>query len=169
MKQVSKKVVMLGDFSVGKTSLIRRFVENAFSDEYLTTIGVKISRKNIPLPEHDIVVQLLIWDIEGQTQIKAIPSHYLVGAAGGIVVADSTRPETLATLGGHIEHFRQINPAGPLLVALNKCDLQPLESEAFARMRASHAGVRRWFATSAKSGENVDMLFAELAKAVWAI
>ena len=77
-----KKIVLLGDFNVGKTSLIRRYVDNAFDDEYLTTIGVKISKKSLDDE------RLLIWDIEGATIGKPIPKHYIKGAHGAIIVAD---------------------------------------------------------------------------------
>lgn len=71
METVSKKICLIGDFGVGKTSLIRRFVENQFSDEYLSTVGVKISRKPVDIPGGS-VVQLLIWDLEGRTNLKPI-------------------------------------------------------------------------------------------------
>ena len=80
MSIIAKKICLIGDFNVGKTSLIRRFVENKFSDRYLTTIGVKISRKSITIEATEQQVNLLIWDIEGQTKEKAIPNNYLQGA-----------------------------------------------------------------------------------------
>lgn len=166
MKQLSKKVVMLGDFSVGKTSLICRYVENAFRDEYLTTIGVKISRKSVVLEARETTVQLLIWDIEGQTGIKTIPSHYLVGASGGIVVADATRPDTVASVAGHVAHFRDVNPGSPVLVAVNKTDLVPDVQTLLTQPDTGWEGVVRTLMTSAKSGEQVEALFRALAEAV---
>jgi GTPase SAR1 family protein len=84
MATVSRKIGLVGDFGVGKTSLIRQFVERQFDDRYLSSVGVKISRKFVELPtqsgqpEHDL--QLVIWDIEGQTRFKAIAPSYLQGA-----------------------------------------------------------------------------------------
>ena len=59
----SKKICLLGDFAVGKTSLVRRFVDNQFSDTYLSTIGVKISRKLLSVEENH-TLQIIIWDLE---------------------------------------------------------------------------------------------------------
>ena len=84
---------MLGDFGVGKTSLIRRFVERSFSDEYLSTVGVKISRKTVTVPELSQDIDLLIWDIEGQTKFKAVAPSYLQGAAAVIIVGDVTEQQ----------------------------------------------------------------------------
>lgn len=162
MNIVSKKIVLIGDFGVGKTSLIRRFVENAFSDEYLTTIGVKISRKRVELTELSEAVQLMIWDIEGRTDIKAIAVSYLLGAAGGIVVADLSREETLQTLDQNIEQFASLNPGAPLIIALNKSDLTGTEDDVLHRLCALPE-VTAVYVTSAKADENVETLFYELA------
>ena len=68
MSVISQKVCLIGDFAVGKTSLIRRFVDRQFKDSYLSSVGVKISRKLIELvakdPQKNINLQLLIWDVD---------------------------------------------------------------------------------------------------------
>ena len=101
MTQLSKKIVLLGDFSVGKTSLIRRFVENAFDDRYLSTIGVKISRKPVEIFTADTpaIVQLLLWDIEGKTPVKSIPKSYLLGASGAGAIGAHRTPVGLLARG----------------------------------------------------------------------
>ena len=75
MSPISKKICLVGDFGVGKTSLIRRFVDKQFSDKYLSTVGVKISRKLIELSETESQkaeeIQLIIWDIEGSNKFKS--------------------------------------------------------------------------------------------------
>ena len=99
MPIISKKICLVCDFGVGKTSLIRRFVERQFSDQYLSTVGVKIFRKNLELlgvkQQEKLNLQLLIWDLEGHTKFKAIAPTYLQGASGALIVADVTRQETL--------------------------------------------------------------------------
>ena len=74
MSIITKKICLLGDFNVGKTSLVRRFIENKFSDQYLSTVGVKISRKSVNVSTNlDIhQVNLLLWDLEGNTKFKSI-------------------------------------------------------------------------------------------------
>jgi small GTP-binding protein len=161
---------MIGDFGVGKTSLIRRFVDRAFSDQYLSTVGVKISRKVVELSEPEQVsrldLQLLIWDIEGSTKFKAIAPSYLQGSKGALIVADVTRPETMSSLSNHLKLFLTINPRAYVIVALNKADL--VESEKLAKLEEIHqfsdekrvVAVR---ATSAKLGDGVDQIFQTLA------
>lgn len=162
-KTISKKIVLIGEFAVGKTSLIRRYVENQFSDDYLTTIGVKISRKNVTVDTID--VQMLIWDIEGRTGVKTIDPLYFTGAAGAIVVADSTRQETIDSLPQIIEMFLRTNPRAPIMVALNKSDLLPSPTDG-AETKSVHANVKNIYRTSAKSGENIDRIFSDLAKVI---
>ena len=170
IKKISQKICLVGDFSVGKTSLIRRFVERQFKDEYLSTVGVKISRKHIEVlrqeKEEKYLLQLLIWDIEGQTKFKGITPSYLQGAKGAIVVADVTRAETLTHLQDHLNLFFSINPQGFGIVALNKADL--VSSAELTTLLDNHKSphltqVISTYTTSAKTGKNVDEIFQTLA------
>jgi len=155
---IRKKILLLGDFHVGKTSLIRRYVDNSFSDKYLTTIGVKISRKQIELPQD--ILDLMIWDIEGATPIKEIPKTYLHGASGAIIVGDLTRSETIDNISYHIEKFINVNPKSPYLIAHNKADLVYDECQ---KDLEKSGGI---FLTSAKDDCNVQELFITLAKRI---
>jgi len=83
---------LVGDFSVGKTSLTQKFVKNVFSEQYLTTVGVKIDTKEVK------DLKLIIWDMAGRDSLSPINVNYLVGAAAVILVADGTRKETLGAL-----------------------------------------------------------------------
>lgn len=168
MAVISQKMCLVGDFGVGKTSLIRRFVDDQFSDEYLSTVGVKISRKAVEVTLADEVqqkVQLLIWDLEGHTKFKSIAPSYLQGAKGALIVADFTRPETIDSLSNHIELFTSVNPKGSILLALNKTDLvtqnevDRLTSLAQKQERDRVFGV---YQTSAKTGKDVDTIFSNL-------
>jgi small GTP-binding protein len=167
---ISKKICLLGDFSVGKTSLIRRFVERQFSDEYLCTVGVKISQKTVELgsamqptlPR----VQLLIWDLAGNTRFKSIVPTYLHGSSGAIVVGDISRQVTLDHITNHVELFSSINPKGHIIIALNKIDL--LDEIQVARVTDNFSFQQYWqvidtYATSAKTGSAVDEVFYKLA------
>ena len=165
MSVVSKKICLIGDFNVGKTSLIRRFVEDRFSDKYLTTIGVKISRRSI-ITESSQQINLLVWDIEGHTRQKAIPTTYLQGAHGAIIVGDVTRMETLKHISDHLKLFLEINPQCKTMIALNKSDL--ISSEKLEQLaRLHHYGDREQvintYITSAKTGNYVKTMFEQLA------
>ena len=90
---VQKKICMLGGFSVGKTSLVKRYVHSVFSEAYLTTVGVKIDKKTVDLA--DRTVNLILWDLAGEDDINSFRITNLRGAAGYVLVADGTRPSTL--------------------------------------------------------------------------
>jgi small GTP-binding protein len=163
MSTIARKICLVGDFGAGKTSLISRFVDRQFSDQYLSTVGVKMSRKMVEFAP-DQSIQLLIWDIEGSTKFKSVAPSYLQGAKGAIVVGDVTRPETIENIPGHIESFTKINPQGVLVVALNKSDLVDTErlEQLLGYVQDYPACVLNLFPTSAKSGDNVDQLFRTL-------
>ncbi len=162
MAIISKKICMVGDFGVGKTSLIRRFVDRQFNDQYLSTVGVKISRKLI----ESVNLQMLIWDIEGHTKFKGIAPSYLQGASGALIVADVSRIETIERIPEHVQLFLSINPKGSLIVALNKSDL--IDEEKLTRLvqmveLQKLDRVSKIYQTSAKTGTYVDEIFEELA------
>ena len=165
---ISKKICLVGDFNVGKTSLIRRFVDRQFSDQYLSTVGVKISRKIVELEEvaekKNLSVQLLIWDLEGSTKFKAIAPTYLQGSKGAIIVGDLTRPETFEHIQDHIQLFSSINPKGQIVIALNKFDLvdQAKLEKFIASYQPSCQQVTAIYSTSAKTGKDVDAIFQTL-------
>ena len=172
MSNISQKICTIGDFAVGKTSLIRRFVESKFSDDYLSTVGVKISRKIIDLhadkSKKQIELQFLIWDIEGKTKFKGIAPSYLQGAKGAIVVVDVTRQETISNLPEHIDLFFSVNPKNTkIIVAFNKSDtLKPekLINIIEKNRVAKDERIIATYATSAKTGKNVDDMFYKLAE-----
>lgn len=168
MVTVSKKICMVGDFGVGKTSLIRRFVDREFSDRYLSTVGVKISRKVIPLTSTADIdeLKLLIWDLEGQTKFKAITPTYLQGSSGVLVVADVTRPETISHIEDHLQLFFGVNPQGWVAIALNKTDLLDSDEKTYLQtsLKFERPHILGPYLTSAKTGDNVDEIFTELAK-----
>lgn len=162
MPPISKKICMVGDFGVGKTSLIRRFVDRQFSDQYLSTVGVKISKKLI----ESVNLQLLIWDLEGHTKFKGITPSYLQGASGAIVVADVSRIETIERIPEHLQLFCSVNPKSSVVIALNKIDL--VDEEKLARL-TQEVQLNDWervsglYQTSAKTGAYVDEIFEKLA------
>jgi small GTP-binding protein len=167
---ISKKICLLGDFSVGKTSLIRRFVERQFSDRYLSTIGVKISQKTLecqrPDRQEQVKVHMLIWDLEGNTKFKSITPMHLQGASSAVIVADVTRHVTLDHVSDHIQCFLSVNPKGAVIIALNKADLideDRLVDIVDLLSVKTHNSVIATYSTSAKTGYHVDLIFNQLA------
>jgi len=153
---IRKKILLLGDFSVGKTSLVRRYVDGAFDDKYLTTIGVKISKKLCTIG--DVECELLIWDVEGSTPSKKISLGYYRGASGAILVTDVTRRDTIDNLYEHKDVFLSENPNAAYVVAYNKADM--LSEIAKDRIELDE----NTFLTSAKDDSQVEELFIQLMK-----
>lgn len=156
-----KKICLLGDFAVGKTSLIRRFVEERFDEKYLTTIGVMVSRKKVKLSAS--TMHLLIWDLAGGRDFSQ--SGYLTGLAGALLVCDLTRAETLAAYRLYTTQVRQVNPNAHIILLANKSDLTSTRSLLDEQLLpvAQEVGAPLLM-TSAKTGDHVDQAFMMLAK-----
>jgi small GTP-binding protein len=155
-----KKVCMVGSFAVGKTSLVRRFVQGFFADTYLTTVGVKLDNKTVRAGEKD--VKLVLWDLSGDDAFQKIQWTYLRGAAGYLLVADGTRAATLAKAETLEQEMRQEFGAVPFVFLINKSDrlaeweLEPGWQDGLV--------ARGWdvLHTSAKTGEGVEEAFGKL-------
>jgi small GTP-binding protein len=156
---ISKKVILTGSFGVGKTSLFNRFIYQQFDDKYITTIGVKINKKEIKIGEED--VSLILWDIAGEVSQEKVPMSYFLGTSGIVYVMDLSRPMTFRNMKADIEFLKAQLPDCTLMVVGNKRDLvteaQMTEIEAVLSEKLD-------FVTSAKTGENVEALFVELGK-----
>jgi small GTP-binding protein len=159
---LQKKVCMLGAFGVGKTTLVRRYVESIFSDAYLTTVGVKIDKKTVTVGTGPVT--LLLWDIAGEDSTALIRMSYVRGAAGYLLVADGTRAETLDVASSIQARITAEIGRVPFMLLLNKADLQ--ESWDIAREPVESLQSAGWavLRTSAKTGEGVEEAFQELAK-----
>lgn len=167
MTTISKKVCLLGDFAVGKTSLVRRFVYNRFDDKYISTIGVKVSRKTITLPQAGQMIELamMLWDLAGSEEFTPMRASYLRGASGAILVCDLTRPSTLDSLQTYAADLRSVNPASQLILAANKADLVDQHRLAPAQLEQAAAQLNlHYYLTSAKTGDEVETLFRRLAR-----
>jgi len=161
MSATSHKLCMLGDFGVGKTSLVARFVRSTFSEKYLTTVGVKVDTKEIAL-DGRAPCKLVIWDIAGRSTLDALNMTYLRGASALLLVADGTRERSLHSALNLLMQSRTLLPDASAALAVNKLDLV----EQWEVAPASLAELRRTlpvYETSARSGEGVEAVFAEIA------
>ncbi len=163
LRDILKKVVLLGDGGVGKTSLIARYVVNKFDDKYIATIGTKVSRKDIQIVKPNLIINLriMIWDILGQKEYSKIRSASLSGAQGLILVGDLSRPETIKSLQEFWLKEVQAQVGGiPTVVVGNKVDLADKSSMTAAVVEAMGETLGYpTLLTSAKTGANVEEIF----------
>ena len=166
---IKKKVCLVGDGEVGKTSLIRRFVTDSYDDAYITTVGTKVSKKESLVQSSggmNARLDMAIWDIMGQQGFRSLlKQSYFYGSSGIIVVFDLTRRETFDAIENWMADVREVvGDKPPVIFFGNKCDLpeRALEEQEMEDMAASYGGPLYY--TSAKTGEFVDDAFMELAK-----
>ncbi|MGB5336739.1 MAG: Rab family GTPase [Woeseiaceae bacterium] len=163
MTPVTSKVCVVGDFAVGKTSVVERFVTNHFSDKYLSTVGVKIDTKEIEFAERGIAHKLVIWDVAGADRFGDVEFSYLRGASGFIYVADGTRSLTLKSVEQlHTQITEKYGPA-PSVLLVNKSDLVADWSISDTRFDELADNFARAYRSSAKTGDEVDQAFKRLA------
>ncbi len=167
-KRYIKKVALVGDSAVGKTSLIRRFVVDVFDDKYIATIGTKVSKRDFEykLPDKTIYLTLMMWDILGQKDYKKMRAQGLSGSHGIILVADLSRPETVKSIEEFWlpeiwENVDQI----PIVFVGNKSDLVRPDSQMVLELKkiASKNEMPAILA-SAKTGDNVENSFRKIGE-----
>ena len=159
---IQKKICMLASFAVGKTSLIRRFVESIYSDAYHTTVGVKVDKKVIRYNNSDIT--LVLWDLYGEDEFQKMRCSYLRGTAGYLLVADGTRRNTLEKAFQLQQRVREELGEIPFIFVINKADL--VQDWELDPAMESQLTARNWtiLRCSAKTGENVEAAFSQLTR-----
>jgi hypothetical protein len=155
---------MLGSFAVGKTSLVRRFVETLFSDTYQTTVGVKVDKKVVDV--HGQPVTLVLWDIQGVEEAEPLRRSYLRGAHGYLVVCDGTRGETLAQCLEIADKAKVSIGDVPSLLLVNKADLKDQWEIPLQVLEGLRGKGWQILETSAKDGQNVEEAFQMLASSM---
>ncbi len=161
--KLSKKVVLLGHFGVGKTSLFRRFIDNEFSEEYKVTLGVQIKKKVVVLPDGR-ELSMIIWDTEGHSDsVQDTRKSYLLGSHAFIYVFDLTREDTYMNLNQDLEYLKKTYTKVTAKIIGNKLDLVN-EKEVTSRLKEQEIPFD--CLTSAKTNKNVQNFFLDLAKEI---
>ena len=161
---IQKKIALLGASGVGKTSLVRRFVASMFDEKYLTTIGVKVDKKAVRVGAEDVT--LMIWDVAGTEEHFSVPSAYVKGASGYLLVADGTRIDTFEAATAIVEQMdRDLGPL-PFVFVVNKKDLVDAWQADAGRLDALRPRSVAVLTSSAKTGEGVEEAFQQLANAI---
>lgn len=173
MREIKRNIILLGDGAVGKTSLIRRFVLDQFTDNYISTIGTKVTKKELEVDSNGskVLVILMIWDVIGQKDYGLTQSLSMRNIAGAILVSDLTRKETLDSLQEYwIPKIKASRGNIPMVLLGNKADLESErqygldEIKKVAKQEKEITG--QSFLTSAKTGDNIEIVFELLAKAI---
>jgi len=158
------KITLLGEKNVGKTSLVYRFIENKFRENYKATLGVNLLKKDMSINGG---VSAQIWDLGGQESFRSLRKLYLEGANGGLVIFDLTDRDSFDNLNEWIESFKNARGEQPLLLIGNKSDLKnqikikDKEAEQYANNNNMDLII-----TSAKTGQNVEEAFINLTKRI---
>ncbi len=160
------KIILVGSGGVGKTSLVRKYVEKAFTENYLPTIGANVMEKDISITYSGVacLVKLTIWDIAAQDTFKRMRPTFYAGATGAFLVADLSRPESFDELLDWNKELSTIIPNISKLLLANKSDLEPRISEEQLQEIGRKINPIEFLKTSAMNGENVNKAFKTLTK-----
>lgn len=159
MREISKKIILVGNVNVGKTSLVAQYVHKRFSENYFSTIGVRIEKKQVELK--DTLLTMIIWDLAGETTQQNTPQSYFLGTLGIIYVLDISSPSSFLNAHNDLDFLRNKMPNVPILIAANKCDL--LSDEALNK-HLNMLPFKVNMVTSAKKAYHVEDLFLMLAE-----
>lgn len=161
---------MAGTYSVGKTSIIVRFCDDSFSDEYNQTIGAnfyikEINAQNIESSENSL--KLFVWDICGQIDKLLVTGYYFQGAAGAIIVFDLTKKKTFEDIDFWVNKIKNLSGDIPIIIVGNKIDLEAQREvpKALAEEKARQINAE-YFESSAKANDNVAIIFNALSKSI---
>ena len=163
------KVLILGDSFVGKTNMLKRFLNDEFDMNTKETVGVEFGSKNFILGEKKDIIKAQIWDTAGQERYRSVTKAYYKGAKGALLVYDITRKSTFENIDNWLIDLRT-NADKDILILLigNKSDLSDKReiSEEEARTKAEQYNIA-FLETSAKSGDNIDKAFTQLIEQVY--
>ena len=156
------KIVVVGDCAVGKSNILSRYINNQFSKESKSTIGVELSSKCFKIDNK--VIKINIWDTAGQERFTSITSAYYKGAKGALIVYDITRQYTFDNIDKWLRELRlKINVDIKVFVLGNKSDLSLLRQVDYedAKRKAEKLKVKL-YETSALDSKNINEAFKSL-------
>eukprot|EP01100_Stratorugosa_tubuloviscum_P004229 TRINITY_DN2050_c0_g1_i1.p1 TRINITY_DN2050_c0_g1~~TRINITY_DN2050_c0_g1_i1.p1 ORF type:complete len:208 (+),score=65.86 TRINITY_DN2050_c0_g1_i1:57-680(+) len=158
------KIAILGNASVGKTSIIKRYVRQSFDTNYKATIGVDFLVKEIQINNENIALQ--IWDTVGTEKFHSISVSYLRGCDAGILVYSVDDKESFASLENWKNILKQLVEAAPIFIFANKCELDQEIDKGEAQQWAD-SNHFDFYETSAKDGDGIEAAFEAIAKIIY--
>jgi len=162
---MKRKVCLIGDEGIGKTSLVRCFAHRVYDEAYIRTVGTMVSKREVSVPEAGHIVTLLIWDISGQRDfVHLFKEAYFKHVRGIVAVFDLTRSETFESLHEWLGETDASAPQVPTILLANKADLTGERRIADSQVKGfCSPRSLPWMKTSARTGENVEAAFRHLA------
>ncbi len=160
------KLIVIGDFSVGKTSLINRFAYNFFETDYKPSLGATITKTDMEFVEKKIHIRAIFWDLAGQDRFYDVRNSYYEGSNGCAMVYDITRKETFENIekNWYKEFYMYIDRIIPFILIGNKNDLsekRQVPKEKGIEL-AKKIKAYKFIETSAKTGSAVKETFQDL-------
>ena len=161
------KILLLGDWSVGKTCFLMRYTENTFTDIHLSTIGIDYKLKNVTLENGD-VAKVQIWDTAGQDRYKSITKSYVRGANGIILIFDVTNQKSFEGIENWIKQVKeQVSSKVCVALVANKIDdKENREVSEENGMKLAKENGYPYYEASAKEGINIEECFDNLIKQI---
>ena len=163
-KEIIKKVCVLGDPGVGKTSIINRYVKNVFSPEYLSTIGANISTKELEIEAGKLIFS--IWDIAGQQTSRSLGTSHYRGSEGVIFVYDLSSQDSYDGLINWEYQLKKSVEDGPSVILGNKLDIVDVNEIPEKRLPVGFKFKSNFFQVSAKTGEGIEEAFVYLGEQI---
>ena len=167
-KKIEASIITLGNGQVGKTSLIVRFTDNAFTFNYLTTSGIDSTFKSVKI-SNDETVKVKITDTAGQERYSSISYNYIKHSEGIVFVYDITDKKSFEEVGNWITNVEEAgNATRPTILIGNKSDLEEKrkvsteDGKEFADQKGMH-----FYETSCQTGENVENAFMDLVRQIY--
>ncbi len=164
MKQVIYKTLIAGDASVGKTTLLHRFIEGEFIDTTTMTLGVDFLLKKIQIDNQ--MCHLQLWDLGGQQRFRHMLKKYIPGSRGALILFDTTSMTSFVNIEKWAQILRTQNATLPIILVATKCDLEEFSMVAdyLAKLKQKNLNMINYVKTSSKTGLNVIEVFEILAR-----
>jgi small GTP-binding protein len=160
------KICLLGEANVGKTSLVYRFIENKFRENYKSTLGVNLLKKDMNIKGYGEVVAQ-VWDLGGQESFKSLRKLYLEGANGALLIFDVTQSKSFEKLRDWIQDFKSARENEPVILIGNKNDLKDkIQISNKDALQIAKEFDMKFISTSAKTGNNVEEAFNQMIKTI---
>lgn len=165
-KQRLLKILIGGNASVGKTTLLYRYIDGVFKEDTTMTVGVEFRVKEVEL--ESTKCQLQLWDLSGQQRFRFMMEKYVPGADGALVLYDTTSMSSFVSIKKWTQLFRSKNKSLPIILVATKCDLEDysIVKDYYAKLKVKKLNMLEYIKTSAKTGLNVKTVFKDLAQAL---